>query len=105
MAEEFDPRRAEPGQEFGYTANETKTLDDDLTDEQIADGWAVTGYDPETQKREITRQGVQKTIKADDSGVVQPKSTEEVAVLDSFALPVARSAVEKKPEASGKKES
>ena len=109
MATDFEPRRAEPGQEFGYTGSDTRTIADDepLTDEQIAEGWAVTGFNPETEKREITRSGVQKTFKADDSGVVHPKSLEEVAVLDSYGLPVARSAqkaAEKTPEASGKKE-
>lgn len=107
MADEFEPRRADPGQEFGYTASETKTLDADATldDEQVAAGWLLTGFDPETGRREITRQGVQKTIKADDSGVVRPKSQEEVAVLDTFSLPVARSvkAAEKQSEASGEK--
>lgn len=108
-ADEFDPRRAEPGQEFGYTSNETKTIDEgvDLDDEQIAAGWTVTGFDPETSKREITRAGVQKTFKADDSGVVHPRNIEEARIADAYGLPVARSAQkaeEKKPEASGKKE-
>jgi hypothetical protein len=37
-------------------------------------------------------QGSQIDLKADDQGVAQPKSAAEVAVLDSFGLPVARKA-------------
>jgi hypothetical protein len=107
MATDFDPRRAEPGQEFGYTASETADLPEgeNLTDEQVAEGWTITGFDPDTKKREITRAGVQKTFKADANGVVHPKSLDEERVADAYGLPVARKAAEKTPEASGKKES
>lgn len=105
MATDFDPRRAEPGQEFGYTGSDTKAIDvGTITDEQVAEGWAVTGFDPETGKQEITRSGLQKTFKADADGVVHPKTIEEERIADAYGLPVARSA--KKSEASDtKKES
>jgi hypothetical protein len=111
MATDFEPRRAEPGQEFGYTGNVHRTIgvDDEIPEDE---GWAVTGYDPgegddPKETRTITRYGVQKTLRADDSGVVHPRSQEEVDLLDSFALPVARSAMKaeaepKKAEASAK---
>jgi len=98
----FDPRRAEPGQEFGYTATEERTV---KADDEAPEGWTPSGIDPETGDRTFVREGVQKTMKADDSGVVHPKSIEEVAVLDSFALPVARSAIaEAKKSEAPKKE-
>ena len=66
MGNGLDPRRAEPGQVFGFT----------------------------------DREGNQKTIKADDEGVVHPDNAEEVAALDAFDLPVARKALsEEKAEA------
>jgi hypothetical protein len=106
--DEFEPRRADPDQTFGYTGSDTKKLPlgDDLTEEQEIEGWAITGFDPETGDREITRSGVQKTFKSDADGIVRPTSIEEVRVLDAYQLPVARSVqkAEKTPEASGKKE-
>lgn len=57
--DEFDPRRAEPGQSFGYA-------------------------DAEGKQHELT---------ADSDGIVRPKTIEDVATLDSFDLPVARTGV------------
>jgi hypothetical protein len=59
MPQDFDLRRAEPGQTFGYTAQD----------------------------------GSQRELKADDEGVVEPKTAEDVAILDTFDLPVARKAM------------
>lgn len=55
----YELRRAEAGQEFGYT---------------------LPG-------------GEQREIRADDDGVVTPETALDVAMLDTFDLPVARKAI------------
>lgn len=65
---EFAPRRAEPGQRFGYT----------------------------------TSDGRQREIRADEDGVVHPRSADDVAVLDTFALPEARIAEDGGTKPAGK---
>jgi hypothetical protein len=63
----FDPRRAKPGQTFSYQ---------ELVTEK------ATG-------RTIQRE---RTIRADDDGVVWPKRAGDQAALDAFGLSVARDA-------------
>jgi hypothetical protein len=94
MAEEFDPRRAEPDQEFEYTTSVDSTIE---ADEDVPDGAEVVGIrtvnegkDNERTVREIRRYGVARTLKADKQGIVHPKTSADVAVLDSFGLPRAR---------------
>lgn len=65
----FDPRRAKPGQAFGFTG----------------------------------RDGQQHELVADADGVVTPTTAEEVAILDSFDLPVARKAIAEVKAAETKK--
>lgn len=93
---DFELRRAEPGQEFGYTTTERINLDEG---EDPPEGTTL-GVDTDTDadgnpvtKRFSIREGVQRTIKADDQGVVTPRSDEDVRILDTFDLPVARKAI------------
>lgn len=92
MAEDFDPRRAEPGQEFGYTGTDRVELADA---DVVPDGstLAVEIDGDGNRTRYAVRDGVQKTLKADDQGVVHPRNAEDNAALDSFGLPVARKAI------------
>jgi hypothetical protein len=89
---DFEPRRAEAGQEFGYTADETREI---AIDDEVPEGWRISATDPGEGKHTILREGAQRTLKADAEGVVHPKTQADVDVLDSFALPVARKAAEK----------
>jgi hypothetical protein len=89
MPDQFDPRRAEPGQEFGYTGSVEKTIDED---EELPAGATLLSVDEESGERRIRLDGVQKTLKADADGVVHPKSNEDVALADAFGLPVAQKA-------------
>lgn len=92
---EFEPRRAEPGQEFGYTTSEESTIPEG---EDVPEGVTLLSTDEETGDRRVRTDGVQRTLKADSEGVVHPKTLEDVQMLDTFALPVARAAM-KAPEA------
>lgn len=103
MADEFDPRRAEPHQTFTYVTNEDVVLGDG---DEIPDGADVVAIDPETKARTIRRFAVERTLKADADGVVRPKTAADALALDGFALPVARSAIaaDKSAAAAPKKE-
>lgn len=46
-------------------------------------------------------EGKQVNLRADDDGVVEPSNVQEVALLDSFDLPVARKAEAAKAEPKG----
>ena len=46
-------------------------------------------------------QGNQRSIRADDDGVLSPKDAAEVAILDLYELPVARSAMEEAKKSPG----
>jgi hypothetical protein len=48
------------------------------------------------------REGNQRTVKADDEGVVRPSTVEEVRTLDAFDLPLARNAIEEEAEEAPK---
>jgi hypothetical protein len=95
----LDARKAEPGTEFGYTGNEFKEIG---PDDEIPEGWTPTHYDPETDKRTIGRLGIQKTMKADDAGLVHPRDEFEASILDSFGLKVVRTTKAEKAEAAEK---
>jgi hypothetical protein len=97
---EFDPRRAEPGQAFSYHTSVDATLDDG---EDVPEGVEILSVDPETKQTRIRRFGVERTLRADDQGVVHPQTAEDEAVLLSFGLPVARkAAAEEKAAADAK---
>lgn len=98
---EFDPRRAEPGQEFTYTATVDEEVDKDADDPEGAE---LVSIDDETGVRTFRRFGVERTLKADREGVVRPKTAQDVAVLDGFGLPVARSAQKAEAKADAEKE-
>lgn len=85
----FDPRRAEPGQEFSYTTSETTDV---AKGEDGPEGAVLVSVDQETGDQVYRRDGVERTLKADKSGVVRPKTQADVAVLDGFGLPVHRAA-------------
>jgi len=109
MTEEFEPRRAEPGTEFTYSVTERTKLGDDEdlpegatlsveTSEPDADGKVET-------TRYAVREGVQRTLKTDDDGVVHPKTQADALLLDRYDLPVARKAIaESKAKAEPKTE-
>lgn len=99
---DFEPRRAEPGQEFGYTADETREI---AADDEIPEGFRVTHGDAEAGTVSILREGVQRTLTADAEGVVTPHTQADKDLLDSFALPVARKAIAEKKAEATKKES
>lgn len=99
MATDFDPRRAEPGQEFGYTASEERTI---AKGDELPEGATLLSVDDESGDRRVRLDGVQRVIRADDSGIVHPKTQDDVNVLDAFGLPVARKA-KKEAEASDTK--
>lgn len=104
---EFDPRRAEPGQEFTYTTN----VDDEIeADEDVPAGGEVIGIrlvnegkDNERPVRVVRRFGVQRTLRADAQGVVTPGNSEDEAILVGFGLPVARAAKEEAKTAKAEK--
>lgn len=92
MATEFDPRRAEPGTEFSYTTTTREKLDDG---EDLPEGARLevdTDEEGKVTARYAIREGVQKTFRAGDDGVVWPKNAEEDRALSTFDLPVARTA-------------
>lgn len=104
---EFELRRAEPGQEFTYTTTDRTKLDEG---EDAPEGARIeqdVNEDGEATRYAV-REGVSRTIRADDKGIVTPRSQEDVNALDLFDLPVARKAIaerqaetkaEEKPEA------
>lgn len=98
---EFDPRRAEPGQEFTYTGTRDEKL---AAGEDLPDGVDVIGVDDETGERTIRRYGVEISMKADKDGVVRPKTAADEAVLNGFGLPVARSAKAESKASDAEKE-
>lgn len=93
---EFEPRRAEPGQEFGYTVprEDTTVSKERYEKEDFEAPGELTAEDVETGARTYSRFGVQRTLKADAEGVVRPQTAADVALLDTFDLPVARKAIE-----------
>lgn len=96
--QEFEPRRAEPGMTFTYVGTVTKTLDEG---EDPPDGATMLGHDPENPDvRQYQLVGVPIDLTADDNGVVQPKNSQEVALLDSFGLKVARKLTAKEEKAA-----
>jgi membrane-associated protease RseP (regulator of RpoE activity) len=102
MSDDFEPRRAEPGQVFGYTADVTHTVTKEAAaKDDFEPKGELVSVDEEGRKT-FVEYGKQVEIRADDEGVVRPKTLGDVAVLDSFGLPVARSAVEPKTAKAGK---
>jgi hypothetical protein len=93
MAEEFEPRRAEPDQEFTYTTTRDVKLADGDDVPEGAEIISVDDGEDGTRTRVARLYGVERNLKADKEGVVHPKTAADVALLDTFALPVARSAM------------
>lgn len=88
-AAEFDPRRAEPGQEFSYiVASDDRTIGEDAEIPPGADdlGLVLDSDGKSTGKRTIRVYGIERTLKADDQGIVRPKTSRDEQVLDSFGL-------------------
>jgi hypothetical protein len=93
MSEEFEPRRAEPGQEFSYTTTKDVTLAEGDDVPEGAEIVSVEDDDDGVRTRVARQYGIERTIKADADGVVHPKTAADKAILDGFSLPVARSAI------------
>lgn len=86
---EFEPRRAEPGTEFTFTTSEEKTF----LRSEVPDGATILAVDDDDPHRVRVRiDGVHKTFRADDEGVVRPKNEDQEATMRAFGLPVARKA-------------